>query len=73
VEEAVTADEAAKAVTRALMSFGFDDYGMDDVEEAKDEEWLPDLVIDIVFELEQAGLLNGGSPSVSGSSGLPTT
>jgi hypothetical protein len=46
---------------------------MDDVEEAKDEEWLPDLVIDIVFELEQAGLLNGGSPSVSGSSGLPTT
>jgi hypothetical protein len=69
----MTADDAAKAVTRALMSFGFDDYGLDDVEQSKDEEWLPDLVIDIVFELEQAGLLNGGSPSVSGSSGLPTT
>jgi hypothetical protein len=69
----MTADDASKAVTRALMSFGFDDYGLDDVEQSKDEEWLPDLVIDIVFELEQAGLLNGGSPSVSGSSGLPTT
>lgn len=38
-------------IERVIRDFPFDDYGMDEVEDIKDEEWLPALAGQIAAEV----------------------
>lgn len=39
-------------IEEAIRDFSFSDYGMDDVDEIKNEEWVPDLATHIITALE---------------------
>lgn len=43
--------EQEQKILDAIRSFAFDDYGMDGVEQIKDEEWAPDLARHIAAAL----------------------